>query len=118
MKRMTFSTGSTDLFHDAAADLDLLELDGTDLESTFDIYFTGWNRSPAAPNSGAIISFPDDKPKQIAIENDPITDCAPGGCAGGFGADFWRVEAYDVGVPEEDPPAGRCWMRTTSWWAS
>jgi hypothetical protein len=96
----TFSTGSTDLFHSAAADLDLLELDGTDLEGQFDVYFMGWSRSPAAPASGATISFPDDKPKQIAIENDPITDCAPGGCSGGFGAGFWRVEDWDVGVTE------------------
>ncbi len=97
---LTFSTGSTDLYHNAATDLQLLELDGTDLEGSFDIYFTGWNRDPAAPTAGASISFPSDKPKQIAIENDPITDCAPGGCPGGFGANFWRVEAWDVGVTE------------------
>jgi hypothetical protein len=103
---LTFSTGSTDLFHDAEADIDLLELDGTDLESTYDFYFTGWSRSPAAPTMGAIISFPSDKPKQIAIENDPIIDCAPGGCANGWGPNFWRVEGYDVGVPEGGSSGG------------
>jgi hypothetical protein len=103
---LTFSTGSTDLFHDSTADIDLLELDGTDLESSYNIYFTGWNRSTAAPTMGAIISFPDDKPKQIAIENDPIIDCAPGGCAGGWGANWWRVEEYDVGVPEGGSSGG------------
>ena len=103
---LTFSTGSTDLYHDATADLDLLELDGTDLESSHNIYFTGWNRSTAAPTMGAIISFPDDKPKQIAIANGPIIDCAPGGCAGGWGANWWRVETYDVGVPEGGSSGG------------
>jgi len=103
---LTFSTGSTDLFHDAAADIDLLELDGTDLESTYNIYFLGWNRDTAAPTMGAIISFPDDKPKQIAIENDPIIDCAPGGCANGWGANWWRVEGYDIGVPEGGSSGG------------
>jgi hypothetical protein len=103
---LTFSTGSTDLFHDATADIDLLELDGTDLESSYNIYFTGWNRSSGAPTMGAIISFPSDKPKQIAIENHPITDCAPGGCAGGWGANFWRVEDYDIGVPEGGSSGG------------
>jgi hypothetical protein len=97
---LTFSTGSTDLFHDATADIDLLELDGTDLEGSYDVYFMGWNRGAAAPGSGASISFPSDKPKQIAIEDDPITDCSPGGCAGGFGSNFWRVEDWDVGVTE------------------
>ncbi|MBW2715147.1 MAG: hypothetical protein JRD03_03680 [Deltaproteobacteria bacterium] len=103
---LTFSTGSTDLYHDAAADIDLLELDGTDLESTYDVYFTGWNRSPTAPTMGAIISFPDDKPKQISIDNDPIIDCAPSGCTGGWGANWWRVEGYDVGVPEGGSSGG------------
>ncbi|UCF41712.1 MAG: hypothetical protein JSW43_05130, partial [Gemmatimonadota bacterium] len=97
---LMFSTGSTDLYHDMAADIDLLELDGTDLETSYDIYFTGWRRDPAAPSSGATISFPSDKPKQIAIEADPIIDCAPEGCSGGWGPDFWRVEGYDVGVTE------------------
>jgi hypothetical protein len=103
---LTFSTGSTELYHDVAADIDLLELDGTDLEATYDIYFTGWSRRTAAPTGGAIISFPDDKPKQISIENDPVVDCAPGGCSGGFGADFWRVEGWDVGVPEGGSSGG------------
>jgi hypothetical protein len=103
---LTFSTGSTDLYHDVAADIDLLELDGTDLETTFDVYFVGWSREPVAPSTGAIISFPDDKPKQIAIENDPIVDCAPGGGSGGVGADFWRVEGWDMGVPEGGSSGG------------
>ena len=59
---LTFSTGSTELYHSAAADIDLLELDGTDLESSFDIYFIGWNRGPIAATAGAILGFPNDKP--------------------------------------------------------
>jgi hypothetical protein len=103
---LTFSTGSTDLYHTGTADIDLLELDGTDLDSTYNFYYTGWNRSPTAPTMGSIISFPSDKPKQISIENDPVTDCAPGGCPGGWGANWWRVEAYDVGVPEGGSSGG------------
>jgi hypothetical protein len=97
---LTFSTGSTDLYHDASADLQLLELDGSDLEGSYDIYFTGWNRSGVAPSSAAAISFPSDKPKQIHIDDGPVTDCAPGGCADGFGPNFWRVEDWEVGVTE------------------
>jgi hypothetical protein len=89
---------------------DLLELDGTDLESTFDICFTGWNRSPTSPMTGATISFPDDEPKQIAIENDPIVDCATGGCSGGFGADFWRAEGRDH-ADTPSVPAASAWAR-------
>jgi hypothetical protein len=97
---LTFSTGSSDLYHDASADLQLLELDGPDLEGSYGVYFTGWNRSGIAPSSAAAISFPADKPKQIHIDDGPITDCAPGGCADGFGPNFWRVEDWEVGVTE------------------
>jgi len=103
---LTFSTGSTDLYHSAAADLDLLELDGTDLENRYDLYYVGWNHSGATPTSGATIGFPSDKPKQITIENDPVIDCAPGGCPNGWGPNFWRIEAWDVGVPEGGSSGG------------
>jgi hypothetical protein len=103
---LTFSTGSTDLYHSAAADLDLLELDGTDLENRYDLYYVGWNHSGATPTSGATIGFPSDKPKQITIENDPVIDCAPGECPNGWGPNFWRIEAWDVGVPEGGSSGG------------
>jgi hypothetical protein len=95
-----FSSGSTNLFRSAAADIHLLELDGTDIDDTYDIWFAGWSRLTTPPTRGAVISFPADKPKQIAIENDPITDCAPSGCFDGWGPNYWRVEGYDVGVTE------------------
>jgi lysyl endopeptidase len=103
---LRFSTGSTDLYHNASADLDLLELDGTDLESQYDIYFVGWNRSNATPTSAATIGFPSDKPKQVSIRYTPVTDCAPGGCSGGWGPNYWRIDAYDVGVPEGGSSGG------------
>jgi len=88
------------------ADIDLLELDGTDLETTYNIYFTGWNRSSNAPTSGATIGFPSDKPKQITIENDPVLDCLPSGCQNGWGPNFWRVDDWDVGIPEVGSSGG------------
>ena len=47
----TFSSGSTSLFHDEVADVNLLELDGTDLEGQFDVYFLGWDLSPLPPST-------------------------------------------------------------------
>ncbi len=96
----TYSTGSTNLFHNAAADIQLLELTGTEVDDTYDLWFAGWSRSVTPPLRGASISFPDDKPKRITIENDPIVDCAPSGCPDGWGPNFWRVADYDVGVTE------------------
>ncbi|MBW1843391.1 MAG: hypothetical protein JRJ05_03550 [Deltaproteobacteria bacterium] len=103
---LRFSTGSTDLYHSAAADLDLLELDGTDLEGLYDIYFVGWNRGGDTPASAATIGFPSDKPKQISIRNDPVIDCAAGGCTNGWGPNYWRIDLYDVGVPEGGSSGG------------
>lgn len=94
-----FSLGAVDLYHDATVDLDLFELQGTDLETSFDVYFTGWNRQTSAPTSAATIGFPSDKPKQVAITSS-VVDCDPGGCFDGFGPQFWRVESWDVGVTE------------------
>jgi V8-like Glu-specific endopeptidase len=98
----TYSTGSTDLFHvnSETRDMNLLELHGTDLEGTYNIYFMGWNRGTSVPTGIAVIGHPDDKPKQIALRYSPIIDCAVGDCSGGWGDNFWRVDAYDVGVTE------------------
>lgn len=104
----TYSTGCTNLYHidTSTKDINLLELWGTDLEGTYNIYFMGWNRASSAPTMGAIISFPDDKPKQIAIDNDTIIDCASSTCDNGWGANFWRIDSYEVGVTEGGSSGG------------
>ena len=104
----TYSTGSTDLYHieTDTQDINLLELHGTDLENTFNIYFMGWNRSDNIPTMAAMISHPDDKPKQIVIRYDPLIDCALGDCSGGWGDLFWRVTSWDVGVDEGGSSGG------------
>jgi len=103
---LRFSTGSTDLYHSIDADLDLLELDGTDLETRYDIYFVGWNRSGDTPTSAATIGFPADKPKQISIRNDPAIDCANASCPNGWGPNYWRIDAWNVGVTEGGSSGG------------
>ena len=104
----TFSTGSTSLYHSPtpATDVNLLELNGTDFETIYDVYFMGWNRGASAPLNGAMISFPDDKPKQIVIDDDLIVDCTPSGCAQGYGPNYWRIEDWEVGVDEGGSSGG------------
>jgi lysyl endopeptidase len=98
----TYSLGSTNLYHSTNPDYDinLLELDGTNLEGAFDIYYAGWNRGSTPPTSTFSISHPDDKPMQIAIDNDPAIDCNQGPCPGGWGGEYWRITDYEVGMPE------------------
>lgn len=97
---LTFSTGSTSLFHTTSAtqDLNLLLLDGVDLEGQFGVYFAGWNRTGVVPTMGSILSFPADNPLQITIDQDSPVDCASGLCPGGYGPQFWRVEDWEVGT--------------------
>lgn len=104
----TFSTGSTDLYHSTNPnfDLQLLELDGTDLDETYNVYYMGWSLSMTAPQQGAIIGFPDDKPKQIAYSLAPMIDCSVGGCPGGFGGPYWRLDNYDVGFTQGGSSGG------------
>jgi len=105
---LTFSTGSTDLYHSTIYDFDvnLLELDG-DLETEFDVYFAGWNRGATPPASSVAISHPADKPLQIAIDEDPTLDCTiPSNCPNGWGPWYWRITDYEVGVTEGGSSGG------------
>jgi len=104
----TFSLGSTDLYHSTNPDYDvnLLELDGDDLEGDYDVYFAGWNRGAGSPLSTVAISHPADKPLQVAIDDDPTADCASGGCPGGWGPWYWRIDDYEVGVTEGGSSGG------------
>lgn len=104
----TYSTGSTDLFHSPNPnnDINLLELDGVDLEGDFDVYYAGWNRSTTPPTNTVAITHPADKPLQIAIDEDPAIDCAQGGCPGGWGGNYWRIDDYEIGVTEGGSSGG------------
>ncbi|MCP5052043.1 MAG: Ig-like domain-containing protein [bacterium] len=104
----TYSTGSTNLFHvdSGNRDMNLLELDGPNLEGLYNIYFMGWNRDGVAPTSSSMISHPDDKPKQIVIRNSPAIDCDSGPCGGGWGSNYFRITGWDVGVDEGGSSGG------------
>lgn len=104
----TVSTGSTDLYHSTNPDfdIDLLELHGADFEGSFDVYFAGWNRGVAAPTRTVSVSHPADKPLQVAIDDDPLIDCASGSCPGGWGPWYWRINDYEVGMTQGGSSGG------------
>ena len=104
----TFSTGSSNLFYSTGSvnDIHLLELDDTDLEASFDVYFAGWNRSATPPSTSATLGFPDDKPLKVAIDFDPADDCSAASCPNGFGSPFWRIDDWEVGTTQGGSSGG------------
>ncbi|MCA8960210.1 MAG: dockerin type I repeat-containing protein [Planctomycetes bacterium] len=105
---LVFTTGATDLYHSIwpFGDLQLFELDGGDLESSFDVTYLGWRRDGVAPTQSATLGFPADKPLQIMIDDDPAIDCAAGCGLDSFGTDFWRIDDWEVGLTEGGSSGG------------
>ncbi len=94
------TTGSVDLVHDAALDVQLLALDPTDFTPDISPRLQGWDRSDQPPAMAASLSFPDDQPMQITVSNEAVDPCLPNGCDGGWGPQWWRVWGWDVGVTQ------------------
>lgn len=101
-----FTLGATDLYHDPATDLHLLEVNGSALNPEYVPYLAGWDRSAAAPTEGTILSFPAGKPMQVAATSGPILNCQSVDCLNGFGSEFWRVTAWDIGMTEQGSSGG------------
>lgn len=88
------------------SDYTLLELfDSPD--PTYLVYHAGWNRSTAAASSGVTIHHPNDLPKKISFEFDPIED--GGNFSGGWGDDHWRVTGWDLGTTEGGSSGSGLW---------
>ena len=52
------STGATLLYNGRRSEMALFELHGTDIDSTFNIYFSGWDATGIRPPNGFEVSYP------------------------------------------------------------
>ena len=86
------------------SDFTLLELfDPPD--PAFFVFHAGWSNSSSPPSSAVTIHHPNDLPKKISFEFDPLVD----GQKSGWGADHWRVTDWDIGTTEPGSSGSGLW---------
>ncbi len=100
------STGSNLRAGNAQSDFTLLELFSPP-DPSFFVFHAGWNRSNVPASSGIAIHHPNDLPKKISFEFDPIQD--GGNFSGGWGDDHWRVTGWDIGTTEPGSSGSGLW---------
>ncbi len=85
-------TGSTFVAGDVDLDGALLELDDIP-DSSFGVFYNGWDRREATPQGAVGIHHPSGDEKAISFDDDPLGTCAPGL------PDHWEV-TWDLGTTE------------------
>ncbi len=88
------------------SDFTLLELNA-DPPASYGVYHAGWSRSNVPPASGVTLHHPNNLPKKISVEFDPIED--GGNHSGGWGDDHWRVVGWDIGTTEPGSSGSGLW---------
>jgi len=91
-------SGATQLANSATSDVALLQLNSTP-PSSYNVYYSGWDKGTAVPNAAVGIHHPAGDIKKISFENDPLTSSNYLGNAGS-GTSHWRVEDWDDGTTE------------------
>ena len=95
-----FSTGSTFRAAHEPTDLALVQLD-TAPNNNFNVFFAGWNNSPAAPTGVVGIHHPSGDEKRISIDNDDLTIVdAVGSDVITSNGTHLKVGAWDLGTTE------------------
>ncbi|RMH15113.1 MAG: hypothetical protein D6696_21545 [Acidobacteria bacterium] len=100
----TFRAGRRDV------DFTLLELDERP-DPSFDVYYTGWDRSGNVPNRTFAIHHPSADEKAISFNEDPLT--IDGSCIGSSPDDtHWFVDDWEEGTTEPGSSGGGLWTRS------
>ncbi len=95
--------GYTLLHSSAGSDVALLRLNTTPPPS-YNVYYSGWDRSAPAPSGGVTcIHHPSGDIKKISFENQPVTPSSFSG------AQCWRVADWDDGTTEPGSSGSGLW---------
>lgn len=100
------TTGSTFLAGNAQSDFTLVELTEVPPDA-YNVYHAGWNRVDSPASQGIAIHHPNDLPRKISFELDPLED--GGNFSGGWGDDHWRVVGWDIGTTEPGSSGSGLW---------
>lgn len=95
-------SGSTLKASSAGSDVALLQLNSTP-PASYNVFYTGWDKSGAAPTSSTCIHHPDGDIKKISFDNNAATQVSWGGAA------TWRIAAWDDGTTEPGSSGSGLW---------
>jgi len=93
------------------SDFALVELDAVP-DSSFNVYYSGWDATGNIPTGGVAIHHPSGDEKAITFDDDPLRKVDNYG----YGSHQWRVDQYELGTTEGgssggcifDPVSRRC----------
>lgn len=86
----------------AATDVALLELNSVPPES-YNVFYTGWDRSPTPSIASTAIHHPSGDIKKISFDEDPVTSASFGG------ASCWRIASWEDGTTEPGSSGSGLW---------
>lgn len=91
-------SGSTLKVNSATTDVALLQLNSTP-PASYNVFYSGWDRSSTVPTSAVGIHHPSGDVKKISFDNNALTTSSYLGNAGS-GTNFWRVGNWEDGTTE------------------
>ncbi|MEO8588143.1 MAG: T9SS type A sorting domain-containing protein [Flavobacteriales bacterium] len=95
-------SGSTLLASSGGSDVGLLQLNSVP-PASYNVYYTGWDKSGAVSPSVTCIHHPSGDIKKISFENNPVSN-------GNFGgASCWHISAWDDGTTEPGSSGSGLW---------
>jgi hypothetical protein len=103
-------TGSTFRARRADVDMSLVELDNPP-DAAFDVYYSGWDRSGAAPNGSVGIHHPDGDEKAISFNTDPLITVD--NCIGTGGRNSHWDMNWEQGTTEPGSSGSGIWDPST-----
>lgn len=114
----TVGSGNSVVADNATADATLISL-GSKPNSTYNVYYAGWNATTSPPTSGAVMHHPQGDVKKIAIYNTPATaqqaQLQGGGLGGLLGGSqtiqTWSL-SYSQGVTEPGSSGSGLWNQS------
>ena len=95
-------SGSTLKTSSAGSDVGLLQLNATPPVS-YNVFYSGWDGSTAAPTSQTCIHHPDGDIKKISFDVNPATQATFGGAA------CWRIATWEDGTTEPGSSGSGLW---------
>lgn len=90
------------------SDVTLLELISSPKPS-WDVYWSGWDRTGTDPTSAVCIHHPKGHAKRISHENNPLTTTSYGGFTSPGDSTHFRVEDWDSGTTEGGSSGSGLW---------